>query len=144
LIEKTSVLLSYLYKHHFVRYLFVGGSTFVIDFSLLFLLHGKAGVGLGLATSLAYWTSIVYNFLLNRWWTFSAHDKKDLHKHLGTYLVLLAFNYLFTVVFISVASHTINYLLAKAIAVLIQMSWTYFVYKNVIFVAAKPPAITDK
>lgn len=136
--KKTSAFVLYLYRHHFVRYLVVGGSTFVMDFGLLFLLHGKARVHLAIATSLAYWISIVYNFLLNRSWTFSARDKSDLRRHLSTYLVLLGFNYLFTVVFVSLVSHHLNYLLAKAIAVAIQMTWTYFGYKNYIFTSKQP------
>ena len=116
-----------------MRYLAVGGSTFVIDFLLLFALHGKLNVQLAVATSVAYWISIAYNFMLNRAWTFSARDKSDLRRHLSSYLVLLAFNYGFTVLFISLASHHINYLLAKAIAVGIQMSWTYLIYKKFIF-----------
>ena len=131
--QKTSSFVLYLYRHNFVRYLVVGGSTFVIDFSLLFILHGKLGVHLAIATSLAYWISIVYNFFLNRGWTFSARDKSNLRKHVSSYLVLLAFNYAFTVLFISILSHTINYLIAKAIAVAIQMSWTFVIYKKYIF-----------
>jgi putative flippase GtrA len=130
---KTSSFVLYLYHHHFIRYLLVGGSTFTIDFGLLFILHGKVHLHLAVATSMAYWVSIAYNFLLNRSWTFSAHDKSDLRRHLSTYMVLLSFNYLFTVVFVDVASHKINYLFAKALAVAIQMSWTYFVYKHYIF-----------
>ena len=123
----------YLYRHHFVRYLVVGGSTFTIDFALLFILHGKVHIHLAIATSIAYWISIAYNFSLNRSWTFSARDKTDLRRHLTSYLVLLGFNYLFTVIFVYLASHQVNYLIAKALAVAIQMSWTYLVYKNFIF-----------
>jgi putative flippase GtrA len=138
--KKTSSFVLYLYHHHFVRYLVVGGSTFAIDFTLLFILHGKLGVRLAIATSLAYWISIAYNFMLNRTWTFSARDKSNLHKHLGSYLILLGFNYTFTVIFISLLSHSMNYLIAKVIAVAIQMSWTYLVYKNLIFadISSKP------
>jgi len=134
MIKKTSNFLLFMYRHHFVRYLFVGGTTFVIDIGLLYVLHGKMGIRIGIATSLAYWISIVYNFLLNRTWTFSARDKDDLRRHLITYLVLLGFNYLFTVIFVSYFSHHINYLLAKVLAVMIQMTWTYYIYKNYIFV----------
>jgi putative flippase GtrA len=139
MVRKTSAFVLYLYRHHFIRYLFVGSTTFIFDFALLFLLHGKASVDLAVATSIAYWVSIAYNFFLNRSWTFSARDKTDLRRHLSTYLILLGFNYLFTVVFVSLASHHINYLLAKAISVAISMSWTYFAYKNYIF-TSKPPA----
>jgi len=139
LVQKSFSLLTYLYRHHFVRYLFVGGSTFVIDFSLLFILHSKAGLSLAVATSVGYWTSIIYNFFLNRSWTFSASEKRSLHKHLLMYGLLLCCNYAFTLLFISIFSHFINYLLAKAIAVAIQMSWTYLVYKNVVFAVTKDP-----
>jgi putative flippase GtrA len=122
--------------------MFVGGSTFVIDFSLLFLLHAKADMTLGVATSIAYWASITYNFLLNRWWTFDAREKKNLHKHLLLYAVLLSCNYVFTLIFVDICSHTINYLLAKAMAVAIQMSWTYFIYKNAIFVHDSPDVVS--
>jgi putative flippase GtrA len=143
LVQKSFSFLVYLYGHHFVRYLFVGGSTFVIDFSILFVLHGKVGMSLSIATSVAYWTSLIYNFLLNRWWTFSAGENKDLRKHLLLYAVLLSFNYLFTLAFVDALSHSVNYLLAKALAVVIQMSWTYFVYKNIIFVSEPPAALSN-
>jgi putative flippase GtrA len=138
MIKKTFIGLQYLYKHHFIRYLFVGGTTFMIDFALLYLLHSKAHIELAIATSSGYWISIVYNFFLNRTWTFSAVEKTNLRKNLSTYLVLLGCNYIFTVVFISILSHSINYLLAKVLAVAIQMTWTYYIYKNYVFVKKEP------
>ena len=126
-------LLNFLYRHPVVRYIVVGGSTFVIDFSLLFFLHGKLNVHLAIAASISYWVSITYNFSLNRSWTFSARDKTNLHKHLMAYLILLTFNYLFTIIFISLASHFMNYLVAKTVSVIIQTAWTYFIYKNYVF-----------
>src|SRR3569623_1255397 len=132
--QKVSGLVFYLYRHHFVRYLLVGGTTFIIDFGILFLLHSKANIGIAIATSISYWVSIVYNFILNRYWTFDAREKESLRRHITSYMTLLVLNYIFAVIFVTVASHTINYILAKAIAVLVQMIWTYPVYKKVIFV----------
>lgn len=125
----------FLYNHHFVRYLLVGGSTFVIDFGILFTLHGKLGFGIAVSTSVSYWVSIIYNFILNRYWTFDAREKESLQRHITTYLVLLIINYIFAVTFVSFASTHINYIIAKAIAVLFQMIWTYPVYKKYIFVS---------
>ena len=125
----------FLYRHSFVRYVFVGGSTFIIDLGLLVVLHEHLNLPLAVATTISYWTAIAYNFTLNRSWTFSATDKKNLSKHLIFYLALLGFNYLFTVIFVSVASHHINYALAKVIAVAIQIPWTYYLYKTKVFVS---------
>lgn len=131
--DKVRETTMFLYRHHFVRYLIVGGSTFVLDFGILYILHGKAGFGIAGATSVAYWVSIIYNFILNRYWTFDIKEKENLQKHITTYFILLVINYLFAVTFVSLASDHINYIYAKAIAVLVQMIWTYPVYKYLIF-----------
>ena len=123
----------YLYRHPFVRYLFVGGSTFVLDIVMLYLLYESLSINLAVATSIAYWASITYNFILNRWWTFSASENKKLHEHAAAYLLLLGFNYIFTVVFVSLVSHYIYFGLTKVIAVAFQITWTYPIYKHVIF-----------
>ena len=123
----------FLYEHPLVRYVFVGGTTFVIDLGLLVVLHKKMGVGLALATSIAYWVAIVYNFLLNRFWTFSIKEKESLRKHLVNYLLLLGFNYIFTLVFVTTMSTHINFATAKAVSVAIQTTWTYLIYKNYVF-----------
>ena len=138
--ERIKDHLGYLYRHNFMRYLFVGGSTFIIDFSLLIVLHGKFNLNIALATSVAYWVSILFNFTMNRWWTFSASENKKLHRHLFGYGLLLCFNYLFTVIFVSLVSKYISYAIAKIAAVIIQVSWTYLIYKNVIFVSPSTPS----
>lgn len=133
MIDKTKALSLFLYKHHLVRYVLVGGTTFAIDLSLLIFFHQGANIGLAVSTSLAYWISIAYNFILNRYWTFSAGEKEKLRKHLTSYLILLGFNYLFTLVAVSALSHIVYFGFAKVIAVAFQITWTYPIYKNVIF-----------
>ena len=123
----------FLYRHHFVRYLIVGGSTFVLDFGILFVLHGQFQLNLAASTSVAYWISISYNFILNRYWTFDAREKESLTRHITSYFALLVANYLFTVTFVSIVGTHINYIAAKALAVAIQMIWTYQIYKKFIF-----------
>jgi putative flippase GtrA len=137
-VEKIIEITGYLYRHRFVRYLFVGGTTFVLDFGILYLLHGVFGLNLGASTSVAYWISISYNFFLNRYWTFDAREKESLKRHLTTYFALLVFNYLFTVAFVSILGEHFNYMVVKALAVVISMSWTYLIYKNYIFIS--PPS----
>jgi putative flippase GtrA len=120
-----------------VRYLFVGGTTFIIDFGILFLLHDTLGTTITFATSAGYWISIIYNFLINRHWTFDASERANLKRHISTYMILLVANYFFAVIFIAIMSNFIYFLVAKALAVIIQMTWTYYLYKNIIFVKPK-------
>jgi len=134
---KVKKWVTYFYKHHFVRYLFVGGTTFVIDFGLLFFLHDTIGTTITFATSAAYWVSIIYNFLLNRYWTFSASERESLRRNITFYFILLIANYFFAVIFVAVVSNFMYFLIAKALAVAIQMTWTYYLYKHYIFVQPK-------
>src|SRR5687767_8401026 len=117
--SKLKDITLFLYRHHFVRYLVVGGSTFAIDFGLLYVLHTSFAVKIAAATSIAYWISIAYNFLLNRYWTFDNHEKESLQKHITAYFMLLIFNYFFVLIFVSFMSHHINFIYAKALAVAI-------------------------
>jgi putative flippase GtrA len=121
---RIKALTLFLYRHHFVRYLLVGGTTFVLDFGILYTLHGVMKLNLAASTSVAYWISISYNFVLNRYWTFDSREKESLARHIGTYGSLLLVNYLFTV----------SYIIAKLISLAITMTWTYPVYKRYIFV----------
>lgn len=132
---KIKHLILFLYRHHFVRYLIVGGTTFILDFILLFCLHGVLSLNLAASTSVAYWVSMSYNFMLNRYWTFDAREKESLKRHITTYFMLLIANYLFTVCFVSVVGEHIYYILAKGFAVGIQMIWTYYIYKRYIFIS---------
>ena len=134
MINRSKKLGLFLYQHRFVRYVAVGGSTFAIDLGLLLILHDHLSLGVALATTISYWVAIAYNFVLNRYWTFSLSEKNNLHKHLTAYLCLLAVNYLFTVIFVSVVSNYTLVGVAKVLAVVIQISWTYNIYKNYIFI----------
>lgn len=131
--EKVKHMSKKVYEHSFVRYVVIGGTTFALDFMLLVVLHGLLGVNLIISTTLAYWTSIAFNFLANRFWTFGATETPII-KHLAGYMALLGVNYMFTVLFLSIATHSgVHYTIAKVLAVLIQISWTYVIYKKYIF-----------
>jgi putative flippase GtrA len=121
------------YEHSFVRYVAIGGTTFMLDFLILVLLHGVLGVNLLVAATISYWSSIIFNFVANRVWTFGATET-HIAKHAVAYGILLGFNYVFTLAFVGIASHMgMHYTIAKVFAVAIQIPWTYIAYKKVIF-----------
>lgn len=132
--EKLKTVTKLLYEHSLVRYILVGGTTFVLDLGLLVLLHGVWDVNLVVATTIAYWAAITFNFTTNRFWAFQKRENAQLAKHLTFYLILLGANYLYTVLFISGAvALGMNYGVAKIVAVLLQTTWTYVLYKKVVF-----------
>jgi putative flippase GtrA len=131
IIQHTRVLLSE--KPPLIRYLIVGGSTFVMDLGLLVLLHGAVKLDLAVATTLAYWVSLTYNFLLNRHWVFNAQQVQSLRKHALLYGCLLTANYLATVVAITILTRYVPYEVAKSIIVVVSISWMYPIQRQYIF-----------
>ena len=131
IIQKTY---NFFFKHTFIRYVFIGGSTFVLDFGLLVILHDIFNVNVLIAASISYWSSIVFNFLVNRHWTFESSNKENFKKHLLSYISLLGFNYIFTITFIALTTHLgLHYTIAKVMSVMIQIPWTYYIYKKYVF-----------
>ena len=85
-----------------------------------------------IAASISYWISVLFNFFLNRQWTFQT--KQNLRKHLFLYAILLGFNFVITLLIIfSLGKLHISYAIAKIVAVAVQVSWNYFIYKYWIF-----------
>jgi putative flippase GtrA len=115
------------------RYLIVGGSTFLIDFLSLVFTHEYLNQSLAISTTAAYWLAVTYNFSLTRLWTFGLNKKANAQKQFVLYLLLLGFNYIFTLFFISLVSALIYYWIAKIIAVVLQTIWTFYIYKAFIF-----------
>ncbi len=140
-IERIKKILFRLYHIHFIRYLFVGFSTFSIDLGLLYILHGILKINLPIAVTIAYSVAVIYNFTLSLKWTFSNKEKKSLYLHITQYAALLAFNYLFTVTFVSIVGGYISYVIAKIIAYGLLVLWTYPIYRLIIF---KPPTSNVK
>src|SRR6185369_5587189 len=71
-LSQRSWSLTRLSQHSAVRFLIVGGLTFTVDETALFVLHGVIGLWLGLATVLAFAFAFGVNFGLNRVWVFAS------------------------------------------------------------------------
>lgn len=116
-----------------VRYLLVGGTSFLVDAGLLFILHDIVDLSILIAGSVAFWVGVIYNFTLTRLWTFSVRDKQQLHKHILLYALLLAFNYVSTIILLALLSNIMHFIIAKTLIVVAQTAWNYPIYKFVIF-----------
>lgn len=121
------------YSRSFRRYIFVGVSTVAIDYFVLFILRNMLSVKLVYAVSVAYWTSIAYNFILNRYWSFEASSGM-VPKQIFLYGCLLLFNYIVTLgVVWGLEPIGISEYIAKLFALGLTIAWTYIFYKKVVF-----------
>lgn len=137
--EKIRNLTKQAYKHRFIRYVFVGGTTFAIDIGLFSLLHSGLGWDILLANTISYWSAIAFNFTANRAWTFEAKDVA-IGRNLSLYLGLLVCNFAFSSVFLMIATGMgLDPRIAKIIATGLQTLWTYIAYNKIVFRTNEKP-----
>lgn len=121
-----------------VRYLVIGGGSVVIDVGLLYVLHSIAGVQLSLATALAFITSLVFNFVLNRL-TMAGSERRQLLRHAYRYGVLVVANLLITVAVVTAAPRVgVPYVIAKLAVVAASTCWNFALYRRWVFAEGSP------
>ena len=121
-------------------YLVVGGLTVVVDIGLLALLHESYGVPLGLATTVAFCTAVVVNFLLNRT-AMSSRGSRGLTQHALRYGSLVVANYVITLAVVTTAGHVGDrYLVAKVAVVAASTLWNFLLYRHWVFAPPRPPS----
>ena len=120
-----------------VKFLVVGALSFALDLGLLALLHEVGHVDLWIATPIAFLASLVFNFFVQKNFTFQSGARA--HVSFLKYGALVAFNVVATDVIVNFAAGAgQSYALGKVIATLATTVWNFLLYKHWIFKA--PPA----
>lgn len=130
--KKPQGLLGKFFGHSAVRYLIVGGFSFAVDFGLLVLLREVFHWDVGLASATAFLTSLVFNFLLQRQFSFeSAHRT---HVSMIRYGLLVVANTVATVLIVQLLTPTpLGYVGGKVISTAAMTVWNYFLYQHWVF-----------
>ena len=125
-------LLGKFFGHSAVRYLIVGGLSFAVDFGLLVLLREVFHWDVGVASATAFLTSLVFNFLVQRKFSFeSAHRT---HVSMIRYGLLVVANTLATVLIVQWLTPTVlGYMGGKVISTAAMTVWNYFLYQHWVF-----------
>lgn len=121
-----------LYRHPVIRFLLVGGLSFALDLGLLALMYEVFGVPLWIATPIAFVISLVFNFLLQRLFTFQATNKGSVSavKYLLLVIVNIAVSDLIVTGFDALGW---SYIVGKTSATILTTAWNYFLYRHWIF-----------
>lgn len=125
--------LSYLYRSQPVRYVFVGGVSYIAELSVLLILVSVLLLSPEVSVAYSFWVGLIVSFLLQKYITFQSKvsDKKTVSKQSLFYGILVAFNYIFTIVFVGLLTSTLGLVISRTIALLLTVSWNYFIYKNI-------------
>ncbi len=110
------------------KYAFVGLIGTVIDFGTTYLLKEKVKLQKYLANSLGFCTAVISNYLLNRYWTFNSSDPaifQQFGKFIMVSLVGLILNN--AIIYLVNEKYKINFYISKIAAVLVVISWNFFI-----------------
>ena len=119
----------------FVRYCFVGGFAFVVDFGLLYILTEYAGLPSLLSATLSFISGLLVNYVISCIWVFSNSKFKNrlveflFFAAIGVVGLLLndALIWLFTD---CIGTH---YMFSKIVAAAIVYLWNFFARKYLVF-----------
>jgi len=136
-------LVKRLAAHKLVRYIFIGGLSYLIELCLLIGL--RYGLNLEQTTSVAisFWFAFAVSFVLQKFLAFKSVSvsAKRVAKQTVLYSALVLVNFGFTLLFVHIFTPFIGLIIARTTALIITTGWNFIIYSRVIF---KEPSSTPK
>lgn len=122
-----------LHTSRLVRYVFIGGVSYVIELSTLLFLAHILLFSPSIAVACSFWVGLIVSFVLQKYIAFNSKvaTKKVLGKQALFYGILVLFNYVFTIVFVSLLTSHLGLVAVRTLALLLTVSWNYFMYKEI-------------
>ncbi|MBI5413858.1 GtrA family protein [Candidatus Peregrinibacteria bacterium] len=117
----------------FRRYVFVGLSAAFLEMVLLYFFTEYVGFFYVISNTMAFSIVFVFNFSMNKLWSFKAHGNSG--KQLIMYSILVAFNLIISDLLIYLFTDVVGfrYMVSKIFAIGTVVSWNFLLYKKVIF-----------
>ena len=124
-------MLKKLSQHQIVRYLFVGGFSFVIEISILHLLNKVLGIHPTISVAISFWIGFIVAYILQKVVTFQNKEKSKqaIVKQLIGYSLLVLWNYGFTILVVELFQNDLSVVLLRTIVIAITTIWNYLLYK---------------
>ncbi len=118
-----------------VRFLFVGGLAFLVDYVGFLLFHYWLNISVSISGALSFILGLGTSFFMQRQWVFTGNkDPGVIKKEATLYIALALFNLLVTtygLVFLNGIG--IKPYIAKFILIICITSWNFALYRKVIF-----------
>ena len=105
----------------FVRYFFVGGFAFIVDFGLLYILTEYAGLHYLLSANLSFIAGLVVNYIISCIWVF---NNSKFRNRIVEFLFFAA---------IGVVGIGTHYMFSKIVAAAMVYLWNFFARKYLVF-----------
>lgn len=118
----------------FFNYLWIAGMATAVDTGVLVLLRVKLGLYVWLSAALGYGCGMMTNFLLNKYLNF-ASSARSILKQARTFFIVAVIGLGMTALLMELFVHTfhLKLLAAKALSILIVMSWSFWGHHTLTF-----------
>lgn len=114
-----------------IKFGFVGGTAFVIDYGVMILLTEVFGINYLISSGISFTISVIYNYVLSIKWVFDVGEDRNKTKEFVVFIVLsiigLGLNQI--LMWLTVEKMGIFYMLAKIIATAIVMVYNFITRK---------------
>ena len=119
-------------QHQVVRYIFVGGFSFVIEIATLYSLNQVLRVSPTISVAISFWVGFIVAYTLQKLVTFQNKEKsrRALTKQLVGYSLLVVWNYSFTLLVVELFHASVSVIILRTIVILITTTWNYVLYKK--------------
>ena len=111
----------------FFRFIFVGGTAFLIDFSIYFALVEFANINYLIAATIAFFISVLANYYLSTSWVFNQSQIENKAVEFNLFLAIGIVGWILTeiLLYIFIDLCSINYLWSKIIASILVLFWNF-------------------
>lgn len=125
-------IMEFLHRSPFLKFLIVGVLSFALDLGLLVGLHEGLNVDLVIATPIAFLTSLIFNFALQRSFTFRAMNSRTVSA--AKYIALVIVNVVITDLIVTGFDRLDwAYGIGKVVATVLTTGWNFLLYRHWIF-----------
>ena len=116
-----------------LKYLIVGGTAYLFEMGVIYLLHKILKYSPVTAVAISYWLGLVAAFILQKTITFQNRDmsRKGLRRQIWLYTLLVVFNYAFSLAIVKIFAEVASVYVLRTVAIIITTAWNYLVYHKI-------------
>lgn len=122
----------------FFRYIFVGGTAFIVDFFFLYFFSDICGIYYLLSGILSFIISVLVNYIMSTRWVFNQENIENRIIEFNLFIIISTIGLAFTEILLYFFTDIIGlyYLISKIISAIIVLFWN-FIARRIMFYGTK-------